>query len=320
MLLDNFLDEEMRAAFRCGYVALAGPPNVGKSTLLNALVGEHLSIVSSKAQTTRERVSGILTTEDYQILFIDAPGLIEPRYELQEAMRWAAGAAIDEADVVAFIVDGTKPDTIPDEESGDFAGIRSVPMILTINKKDLIDPATEARLIEEVEARGWSVLAISATTGEGLDDLLARIIPLLPESPALFPVEDSATQSLRFFAEEFVRETCMETYRDEVPYSVICRVDEFREERDPVFIRIIIYVEKESQKGIIIGRGGSAIKKIGEASREKIEELIGRQIYLELRVKVLAGWRRKRERLRELGFALPPPSKGGHNPSQGVDR
>ncbi len=296
--MDNDLDKEMRAAFRCGYVALAGRPNVGKSTLLNALIGEHLSIVSSKAQTTRERVSGILTTDDYQILFIDAPGLIEPRYELQEAMRWAAGAAIDEADVVAFIVDGTNPDTIP----------------------DLIDPATEARLIEEVEARGWNVLAISATTGEGLDDLLGRIVPLLPEFPALFPVEDSATQSLRFFAEEFVRETCMETYRDEVPYSVICRVDEFREEQDPVFIRIIIYVEKESQKGIIIGRGGSAIKKIGEASRKKIEELIGRQIYLELRVKVLAGWRRKRARLRELGFALPPPSRGGHNPNQSVDR
>jgi GTP-binding protein Era len=139
-LLDNDLDKEMRAAFRCGYVALAGRPNVGKSTLLNALIGEHLSIVSSKAQTTRERVSGILTTDDYQILFIDAPGLIidapgliEPRYELQEAMRWAAGAAIDEADVVAFIVDGTNPDTIPDEESGDFAGIRSVPMIVAIS-------------------------------------------------------------------------------------------------------------------------------------------------------------------------------------------
>jgi GTP-binding protein Era len=318
--LDNNLGKATRPAFRCGYVALAGRPNVGKSTLLNALVGEHLSIVSSKAQTTRERVSGILTTEDYQMLLIDAPGLIEPRYALQEAMRWAAGGAIDEADIVALIVDGTKPDTLPDAESGDLAGLGSVPLIVAINKRDLLDTASEARLIEAVEARGWAAVAVSAKTGEGLGDFVKRIVPLLPESPALFPEEDSATQSLRFFAEEFVRESCLETYRDEVPYSVMCRVDEFREEQDPVFIRIVIYVEKESQKGIIIGRGGSAIKMIGESSRKKIENLIGRQVYLELRVKVLAGWRRKRARLRQLGFALPPPSKGGHNSNQGVDK
>lgn len=313
-------DQDERPPFRCGYVALAGRPNVGKSTLLNALIGEHLSIVSSKAQTTRERVSGILTTDEYQILFIDAPGLIEPRYQLQEAMRWAADAALDEADVVALVVDGTKPDTIPDAESGDFVGSGTVPMIGVINKSDLLDTANEVRLVEALEARGWKAIALSAKTGEGLDDLLECIVPLLPESPALFPEEDTATQSLRFFAEEYVRETCMETYRDEVPYSVMCRVDEFREEQDPVFIRIVIYVEKESQKGIIIGRGGSAIKMIGEASRVKIENLIGRKVYLELRVKVLAGWRRKRARLRQLGFALPPPSKGGHNSNQGVDK
>jgi GTP-binding protein Era len=318
--LDSKLDHETHAAFRCGYVALAGRPNVGKSTLLNALVGEHLSIVSSKAQTTRERVSGIVTTEDYQILFIDAPGLIEPRYELQEAMHWAASAALDEADVVVFIFDGTKADTIPDAGSSDLSSLRSVPMIVAINKSDLLDSASEARLIEEVEARGWNAIALSAKTGEGLDALLDCVVPLLPESPALFPEDETATQSLRFFAEEYVRETCMETYRDEVPYSVMCRVDEFREKQDPVFIRIVIYVEKESQKGIIIGRGGSAIKKIGEVSRLKIENLIDRQVYLELRVKVLAGWRRKRARLRQLGFALPQPSKGGHNSNQGVDK
>jgi GTP-binding protein Era len=318
--LDNLAETDTGTPFRCGYVALAGRPNVGKSTLLNAFIGEHLSIVTSKAQTTRERVSGILTTRDYQILFIDAPGLIEPRYQLQEAMRWAAGAAIDESDVVVFVVDGTRPDTVPDAESRELVGARSVPMIVALNKKDLIDTAVEVRLIEEVEARGCEALAISATTGEGLDVLLRRIVPLLPESPALFPEEHSATQSLRFFAEEFVRETCMETYRDEVPYGVMCRVDEFREEQDPIFIGVNIYVERESQKGIIIGRGGSAIKKVGEASRKKIEALIGRHVYLELRVKVLAGWRRKRARLRELGFALPPPSRGGHNSNHGVDR
>jgi len=178
---------------------------------------------------------------------------------------------------------------------------------------DLLDAAREARVRGALKARGWDAVAISATQGAGLDDLLDRVVPLLPESPALYPEEDRAIQPLRFFAAELVRESCMETYRDEVPYGVMCRVDEFREQQDPAYIRVVIYVEKGSQKGIIIGRGGSAIKEIGEASRKKIEGLMGRRIYLELRVKVLAGWRRKRSRLRQLGFALPPPSTGGHN-------
>ncbi|MGD2154883.1 MAG: GTPase Era [Gemmatimonadales bacterium] len=308
--MDSHVDKGAGKRFRCGYVALAGRPNVGKSTLLNALVGEHLSIVSSKPQTTRERVAGLLTREEYQILFIDAPGLIEPRYELQRAMRWAAGAALDEADVVALVVDGTDPDTIPGNE---LASLGSVPLVVAINKVDLLDTASEARVSEALEARGWDAVAISATTGAGLDALLDRVVPLLPESPALYPEEDRAVQPLRFFVAEFVREACMETYRDEVPYGVMCRVDEFREQQDPAFIRVVIYVEKESQKGIVIGRGGSAIKEVGEASRKEIEDLMGRRVYLELRVKVLAGWRRKRSRLRQLGFALPPPSTSGHN-------
>ncbi|UCC72740.1 MAG: GTPase Era [Gemmatimonadota bacterium] len=299
-------------AYRSGYVALAGRPNVGKSTLLNALIGEHLSIVSAKAQTTRERVSGILTARSYQILFIDAPGLIEPRYALQEAMRLAANNAIAEADVIVVMIDGTRPETMPDDETLDSLRARSAPTLVAINKSDLIESRTQARLSEAVDRLGWPALLISATAGEGLDALVERIVPLLPESPPLFPEEGTATQPLRFFAEEFVRESCMDLLRDEVPYSVMCRVDEFREERDPVFIGIIIYVERESQKGIVIGRGGSAIKKIGQTSRRKIEELIGRRVYLELRVKVLAGWRRRPARLRQLGFQLPANARGAN--------
>ncbi len=304
-------ENQQQTPHRCGYVALAGRPNVGKSTLLNTLVGQHLSIVSPKAQTTRERVSGILTTSHYQILFIDAPGLIEPRYALQEAMRLAASAAIDEADVVVLVVDATEPDTFPDQEIGATLRARSVPIIIAVNKVDLVDGETAARLVGEAEALGYSTLAISATTGAGLSEFLSVVVDRLPESAALFPEEDSATQSVRFFAEEYVRETCLELLHEELPYAVTCRVDEFREGQDPVYVRIVIYVERESQKGIVIGRGGATIKQIGQRSREKIEALVERRVYLELHVKVLEGWRRKHARLRQLGYALPSHTKGG---------
>jgi GTP-binding protein Era len=297
--------------YRCGYVALAGQPNVGKSTLLNALVGEHLSIVSPKAQTTRERVAGILSTDRFQILFIDAPGLIEPRYALQEAMRWAAGAAMEESDVIAFISDATRPDTLPDETLAKKMRSGSVPVLVAVNKIDLVDEAKRETLRREIERRGFPALALSALSEEGLADFLECLVPLLPESPPLFPIEDSATQPVRFFVQEFVRETCMEVFRDEIPYSVACRVDEFREDQDPIYIRVIIYVERESQKGIVIGKGGSAIKKVGELSRVKIEELVGNRVYLELRVKVMPGWSRKYGRLQQLGFRLPPNAGGG---------
>ncbi len=297
--------------YRCGYVALAGQPNVGKSTLLNALVGEHLSIVSPKAQTTRERVAGILSTDRFQILFIDAPGLIEPRYALQEAMRWAAGAAMEECDVITFISDATRPDTLPDEALANKTRSGSLPVLVALNKIDLVDEAKRETLRLEIERRGFPALALSAVTEEGLADFLERVVPLLPESPPLFPIEDTATQPVRFFAQEFVRETCMEVFRDEIPYSVACRVDEFREEQDPIYIRVIIYVERESQKGIVIGKGGSAIKRVGELSRVKIEELVGNRVYLELRVKVMPGWSRKYGQLQQLGFRLPPNAGGG---------
>jgi GTP-binding protein Era len=286
---------------------------VGKSTLLNALVGEHLSIVSRKAQTTRESVSGILSSERFQVLFIDAPGLIEPRYALQEAMTWAAQAAMDEADVIAFICDGTRPDTMPDQELVGAIHARSVPLIVAINKCDLTDDTTAERLLRQGEEMGGVALMISATTGEGLDEFVDALVPLLPESPPLFPAEDMATQPVRFFVQEFVRESCMELFRDEIPYSITCRVDEFRENQDPIFVRVIVYVERESQKGIVIGRGGSALKRVGEISRRKIEALLDRPVYLELRVKVMPAWSRKRGRLKQLGFRFPPGGQAGQN-------
>jgi len=305
---------------RCGYVALAGRPNVGKSTLLNALVGQHLSIVSAKAQTTRERVNGLVSGSGYQILFIDAPGLIEPRYKLQEAMRWAADAAIEEADVVAFVVDATRPRTSLDVALREALLACQVPVLVVLNKCDLVDEAALSALESAAGAAQLESVRVSATTGAGLSDLLDLVIPLLPESPPLYPTDHAATQSVRFFAEEYVRETCMELFREEVPYSIVCRVDEFREERDPVYVRITIFVERSSQKGIVIGRGGANIRKVGEVSREKIERLIDRHVYLDLRVKVLERWSRKSARLRQLGFTVPAAREGGQKGPQALDK
>jgi GTP-binding protein Era len=297
--------------YRCGYVALAGQPNVGKSTLLNTLVGTHLSIVTPKAQTTRERIAGLVTTEAYQVLFIDAPGLIEPRYALQEAMRLAAAASLEEADVITYVVDATRPRTLPDKETVKALTSLPAPVLIAINKSDLIESAEQATLIAQAEASGFPTHAVSAVSGSGLDRLVQRLVPLLPESPPLFPTDETATQPVRFFAQEFVRETCMELLREEVPYAITCQVDEFREDGDPIYVRVIIYVERESQKGIVIGKGGSSIKQIGRLSRLKIEDLVGGKVYLELHVKVMQDWRRKRPRLEQLGFRLPPPNASG---------
>ena len=275
---------------------------MGKSTLFNVLVGQHLSIVTQKPQTTRERVNGIVTGEDYQVLFIDAPGLIAPRYALQEVMRAAAARALEEADVVAYVCDATRPDTLPDPEEDRELDRATAPILVVLNKTDLVAQSVAAELITRAEAIGYEALAISATEGAGLAELMRRIVAWLPESPPLFPVEDSATQPLRFFAEEYVRETCLDLFREEVPYSVLCRVDEYRESGDPLLIRVNIYVERESQKGILIGKRGATIKKVGELSRRKIEALVGRRVFLELRVKVIPGWRRKRNQLKRLGF------------------
>jgi GTP-binding protein Era len=293
-------------AFRCGFVALAGRPNVGKSTLLNALVGQHLSIVTPKAQTTRERVPGILTAPDYQMVFIDAPGLIDPSYALQAAMRATAEAVMSECDVLIYIVDATKPKTLDLELLAEKMGGRAIPTLVAVNKLDAVNTEVARALQDCAEEAGFQALALSALTGAGLDRLLEWTARHLPESPPLYPVDESATQPVRFFAQEYVRESCMDVLREEVPYSIICQVEEFRETQDPVYIAVTIYVERESQKGIVIGRGGSTIRQIGAESRRKIEALIEGRVYLDLRVKVMADWSRKRKSLKRFGFQLPP--------------
>lgn len=281
---------------RCGTVVLAGRPNVGKSTLLNALVGEHLAIVSGKPQSTRLPVIGLVTRGETQFIFTDSPGLLEPEYQLHEVMRAAATRAIQDADVVAYLHPLAE---FPAPELAGVARLARAPRaaILTVyTKADVVPTAQRSALPADA-------VLVSAVTREGLDGLLDALSARLPEGPFLYDPEEMATQPLRFFAAEFIREAAFEQLEQELPYSVAVEIDEFREGRDPAYIRAVIYVERDSQKGIVIGDGGRTIKALGAAARAKIETLMGRHIFLELHVKVLPKWRRRDTSLRRLGYA-----------------
>jgi GTP-binding protein Era len=289
---------------RAGIVTVVGKPNVGKSTLLNRIVGQKLSITSSKPQSTRDRIVGIRSDDDTQMVILDTPGLLEPRYELQRVMRSTAIRALEDADVIVYLVDAHDPAPAPLAEAAALERAPSAPVIQAFNKIDTLEhDAREALRGRAVEDH--SIVPISATSGEGVDRLLERISALLPESPFLYPEDEIATQSLRFFTAELIRETTLEQLEEEVPYSVACEVEEFREERRPIYIRAVIYVERPTQKQILIGRKGEKIREIGRAARVKIEDLVGAQVYLDLWVKVLPNWRRNAKALRRFGYKSP---------------
>jgi GTP-binding protein Era len=285
---------------QAGFVALAGLPNAGKSTLLNRLVGESLAITSPKPQTTRDRVVGIRSDEDTQMIFVDTPGLLEPQYELHERMRATSRRAIHDADVAVHVADAEKGIPISMEEMAGIGARRTAP-ILVLNKIDRLDATDRASLA----ASAPNAVQISAVSGEGVDALLAAIAAALPEGPFLFPAGEISTQPLRFFVAEFVREAALQQLDDEVPYSIACEIEEFREERSPVYIRATLYVERESQKRILIGAKGSRIRQLGAAARVRIESLLGAQVYLDLWVKVAPHWRREPHLLDRLGYRLP---------------
>lgn len=286
---------------RAGIVTVVGKPNVGKSTLLNRIIGEKLSITSEKPQSTRNRVVGILSQGDVQMIVLDTPGLLEPRYALQRAMRATALQALEDADVIVYLADASDGAPPPLHEAAELRSPPGAPAILVLNKIDTLDGAARERLRSKIP----DAIQLSARTGEGVDRLLQAITPHLPESPFLYPDDEIGTQSLRFFASELVRETALEQLDEEVPYSVACGIEEFREDRTPVYIRAVIYVERESQKGILVGHRGARIRDLGRASREKIERLVGKPVYLDLWVKVLPNWRRNAQALRRLGYTLP---------------
>ena len=278
---------------KCGTVVLAGRPNVGKSTLLNKLVGEHLAIVSPKPQSTRVPVVGLLTQDDTQYIFTDSPGLLEPEYQLHEAMRRAALRAIADAEVIAYLHPLSEYPAPPLERVARLERTPRAPIVTIYTKADLA-PAPPPP---------GDVLAVSALTGDGLAPMLSTLRAKMPESPFHYDPDELATQPMRFFAAEFIREAAFELLHEELPYSVASEIDEFRESAEPVYIRAMLYVERDSQKGIVIGEGGRTIKALGASARAKIEALLGRRVFLDLHVKVLPKWRRDEPALKRLGYA-----------------
>jgi len=277
---------------RCGTVVLAGRPNVGKSTLLNALIGEHLAIVSPKPQSTRLPVVGLLTQGETQFIFTDSPGLLEPEYALHEVMRRAALRALEDADVIAYLHPLAAYPAPTLQAVARLDQPPRAPVVTVYTKADLAG-----------QPRPPDIVAVSAITGEGLPALLNELGARLPEGPWHYDPEEMATQPTRFFAAEFVREAAFELLEEELPYSFAVEIDEFREERRPVYIRAVVFVERESQKGIVIGEGGRTVKELGRTARTKIEALLGQPVFLELHVKVLPKWRRRAPALKRLGYA-----------------
>lgn len=291
--------------FKSGYVAIIGKPNVGKSTLINDFLGCKLSIVTPKPQTTRKKIMGVVTKEDYQIVFFDTPGIIEPKYALQKYMVKAAYEAIEDADAILMLVD---PFKTPTSEGNDlFRKLSNLqtPVILAINKVDLVEKDSLIPIIAAYDAlfKFAEIVPISALKGTNLDLMLTLILKYLPEGEPFFPEDYMTDYNERFLASEIIREKVFEFYGEEIPYSTTVEIEEFKErEAGKDFIKAIIYVERKSQKGIIIGEEGKAIKRVGVLAREEIEKQSERKVYLELWVKVMEKWRKEKTKLQKLGY------------------
>ena len=288
---------------KAGFVNIVGNPNVGKSTLMNALVGEKISIITSKAQTTRHRIMGIVNGDDFQIVYSDTPGVLKPNYRLQEAMLGFSKSALADADVLLYVTD------VYDTSERNVSFVKMVqaqnaPVLLVLNKIDLID---ETKLVELVEH--WravlpkaEILPLSATERFNIDALVRRIKDLLPESPPFFEKDALTDKPARFFVTEIIREKILLNYDKEIPYSAEALVEQFKEEDNLIRINAIIFVERDSQKGIIIGHGGKSLKKVGMEARKDIEAFFEKKVFLELFVKVEKDWRSRDNKLRGFGY------------------
>ena len=289
------------ADHRSGYVALVGPPNVGKSTLMNAIVGKKLSIVTAKPSTTRHRVLGILSDDDYQVVFLDTPGIVKPQYRLHDAMMHAVDFAVNDADVLLFMVDAAHAGT-PDTA---LQRIGDRPAILLLNKIDLMPQEEALPLVEKYQAlRAFdAVIPVSAKTGFNLDTVLNQILERLPKGPPYYPKDQLSEHPERFFVAEIIREKVFELYREEIPYSTQVNVVTYEERpASKDFIDAEIVVERDTQKGIIIGKGGSGLKRLGASARKDIEAFVGKPVYLQLHVKARADWRNREGFLRSFGY------------------
>jgi GTP-binding protein Era len=295
------------AGSRCGHIALAGAPNVGKSSLLNTLVGQHLAIVSPKAQTTRLPVTGIRTDKDTQFIFHDLPGLLDPSYLMQVRMREVALDTLGKMDLILHLHPAPDAPAPPFGEIVGLVGAPSASVLTVYTKGDLVSPTRRAELDREGHL-------VSAATGEGVERLLGSIRDRLPQGEFAYDPDDVGTQQLRFFVVEYLREAAFELLGDELPYSFTAEVEEFREAEQPVYIRVTLFVERESQKGIVIGQGGRTIRAIGAHARARVEELLGAPVYLDSWVKVLPNWRRSPGALTRFGFPEPNPVAAANRP------
>ncbi|NQW28851.1 MAG: GTPase Era [Flammeovirgaceae bacterium] len=288
--------------FKAGFISILGKPNVGKSTLMNALIGERISIMTSKAQTTRHRIFGILSGPDFQMVYSDTPGLIDPQYKLQESMMKFVKASLDDADLIIYMVElGEKFD---DNEIVKHLFANSTPKLLIINK---IDTSKGSQIEDKITY--WqsifpeaTILTISALNKINIDGLFGAIKSALPVHPPYFPADQITDKSERFVTSEIIREKIFMNYKKEIPYSCQVEIEEFKEADDIIRIRALIYVERDSQKGIIIGKKGASLKKVGIESREELEKFFEKKIHLETYVKIEKDWRKKDKSLRKFGY------------------
>ena len=288
---------------KAGFVNIIGNPNVGKSTLMNAFVGEKLSIITSKAQTTRHRILGIVNGDDFQVILSDTPGIIKPAYELQQSMMDFVKSAFEDADVLVYMVEIGEQE-LKDEAFFNKITNSKIPVLLLLNK---IDKSNQEQLEEQVQL--WKskvpnaeIYPISALTGFNVEEVFGRIIELLPESPPFYPKDQLTDRPERFFVNETIREKILMHYKKEIPYAVEVETEEFFEEEDIIRMRSVIMVERDTQKGIIIGHKGAALKRVGVEARQDLEKFFGKQVHLELYVKVNKNWRSDQKQLKRFGY------------------
>ena len=298
--------ETIKSNYKAGYVAIVGEPNVGKSTLLNALLEQKISIVTNKPQTTRQRVLGILSREDAQIVFLDTPGLLKPKYLLHKEMVKSAESALAEADVVLVMTQTSCGTELPIEVSERIIPLcKTKPVLLIINKADKINKAELLPVIETFAKQNYfkEIIPISALRHDNLDAVIQSLIKYLPEHEAFYPQDIVSESPERFFVAEFIREQLFEKFSEEIPYSTAVEIREFKERATgKTLVSADIIVERESQKGIIIGKKGEALKNVGTSARIQIEEFLQRPVFLELHVKVQEKWRENEAMLRQLGY------------------
>ena len=295
---------EQEKKHKSGFVNIVGNPNVGKSTLMNDLVGERVSIITSKAQTTRHRIMGIVNTPEYQIVFSDTPGVLAPKYKLQESMLQFSEGALTDADILLYVTDVVE-DPTKNAEFLSRVAAEKVPVLLVINKIDLLK---DQQQLEEIVGR-WhtllpnaEIIPASAKEGFNVAQLMKRIVDLLPEGEPYFGKDALTDKPARFFVTEIIREKILLNYDKEVPYSAEVIVEKFDEKEGAIHIMAVIYVERDSQKGILIGKGGSMLKRVGTEARKDIEKFFDKRVYLELFVKVEPNWRNRENKLKAFGY------------------